>query len=248
LRKAVKDIRDGHGAAEAFIVDVTQPNDVEKLATAIFDKFGSVRLLVNNAGIEALGFTWEISSNEWSKLVSVNVLGVANCVRAFVPRMLASGEECWISNVASQAALDNIPGQGAYCVTKHAVQSLTECLYVELSLKTSLIHVSSIIPGMVRTNIFDETKQETGLVTQLSLYREKMASLMALYGQPAEESAVRIIQQIAENNFWVCTHPEGAANAARNRAAYLNEQLHPRLVGDAARALEIWQSCEPNMP
>ena len=97
------------GDAEAAVVDVSKTDDVAKLADHVFSTYNGVRLLINNADIETLGFFWEISDRQWDAVSGVNITGIAAVTRAFLPRMLASGQECWIANVSSLGVLGVLP-------------------------------------------------------------------------------------------------------------------------------------------
>ncbi|KAM5353393.1 hypothetical protein ACJ41O_000043 [Fusarium nematophilum] len=116
------------GRAEAISVDVSRPEELDRLSDHVFAQYGSVRLLINNAGIETLGSCWEVSATRWEATLNVNIHGVVHGVRAFLPRMIASGDECWIANTSSAGAFATIPGQSAYIMTKHALQAFTEAL------------------------------------------------------------------------------------------------------------------------
>jgi short-subunit dehydrogenase len=143
----------------------------------VFETYGSVRLLINNAGIETLGFTWEISLALWEDALNVNLHGVVHSVRVFLPRMLATGETCWVANLVSVGAFGVMPTQAAYILTKHAVQSFSECLYLEMQLKKAPIHVCSVLLGMLKTRIFDE-KGGKGEPSGAARYRRAMREMM----------------------------------------------------------------------
>jgi NAD(P)-dependent dehydrogenase (short-subunit alcohol dehydrogenase family) len=84
------------GAAAGLTVDVTKEASVEALADQVFDRFGTVHLLFNNAGVglgEAQRAIWTLPMNDWRWGFDVNVLGVVHGIRAFVPRMLERGED-----------------------------------------------------------------------------------------------------------------------------------------------------------
>src|SRR6185312_13916127 len=95
------DIRAAGGIASAIRVDVSIPVELDRLADHAYAEFGDVRLLVNNAGIETLGFVWELPVERWETTLAVNIHGVIHGVRAFAPRMLRSPDQTFIANVAS---------------------------------------------------------------------------------------------------------------------------------------------------
>jgi NAD(P)-dependent dehydrogenase (short-subunit alcohol dehydrogenase family) len=234
-----EEIQQAGGTAEAYVVDVTIPEEVENMAEAVFTKYGGVTLLINNAGIEVLGQVWEVSPAQWQKVFAVNVLGVVNSLRAFVPRMLKSGKESWLSNVASQIAVGHLPGQGAYSASKHAVQNITETLFLELDLLHAPIHVSTVIPGMVQTSIF-KAALDGGDGSVSSRFRHSLAGFISAHGQDANESAKRILRSIAANEFWIATHPEHADEFLTERADFLKEKRNPA-ISEQSKAL--WQAC-----
>lgn len=221
-------IRDAGGAAHAVALDVSQPAELDRLAAEISDKHGDVRVLINNAGIETLGNVWDIPVARWEATLNINIHGIVHGCRAFLPRMLASGQEAWIANLTSIGAFGVMPGQTAYIMSKHAVQSFSECLYLELELTGAPIHVCSVMPGMLRTSIFDESAG-AGEPAGGSVQRRKMQEMMATYGMDLDEGCQRIIEQMAENRFWVHTQPEMSLGSMRSRIAFFESQQPPVL-------------------
>jgi NAD(P)-dependent dehydrogenase (short-subunit alcohol dehydrogenase family) len=216
------------GRAEAIAVDVSNPAALDTLADAVFARHGAVRLLINNAGIETIGYSWEIPAERWEATLNTNIHGVVHGVRAFVPRMLASGCDGWIGNLASIGAFGVMPAQTAYIMTKHAVQSFSECLYLELQLKKAPIHVSSIVPGMVQTSIFEDAAG-IGEPADAAVHRRKMREMMATGGMDLESSSRSILAQMADRRFWVHTQPEMTQAAIESRIAFLRGQNPPQL-------------------
>ena len=104
------------GGAETLTVetDVCDPAALDRLAASVHEHWGDVRLLVNNAGIETLGFSWELSAADWERTLGVNIHGVIHGVRAFAPRMIASGKPAYIANVSSIGGLGMMPLQTSY--------------------------------------------------------------------------------------------------------------------------------------
>ncbi|KAK2770184.1 hypothetical protein FQN53_005694 [Emmonsiellopsis sp. PD_33] len=234
--RVCQEIISAGGKAEAITVDVSVPSNLEKLAETVFTKHGSVRLLVNNAGIETLGFIWEIPEARWEAALNINVHGVIHSVRAFVPRMLTSGAECWIANLSSIGAFGMMPAQAAYMLTKHAVQSFTEALFLELQLKKAPIHVSSVMPGMVKTGIF-AAEGGVGEPEGAARYRTAMREMMSNYGMDLDEGCKLIMEQVAAGKFWVSTQPEMTSEVLAGRAAFLTGQRDPEIAETARHLL-----------
>jgi NAD(P)-dependent dehydrogenase (short-subunit alcohol dehydrogenase family) len=230
-------IRDAGGKAEAQLVDVSRPEELDRLAEDVFARHGAVRLLVNNAGIETIGNSWEIPAARWEATLNINIHGVVHGVRAFVPKMIAKGEEAWVANLASIGSFGMMPTQTAYIMTKHAIQSFSECLYLELQRAGAPVHVASVIPGMLKTSIF-EVKAGAGEPDQAARHRAVMRELMANYGMDLEEGVRNIFAGIAANKFWVSTQPAMTADAIAGRVAFLSEQRDPELGEQARQLLE----------
>ena len=233
--QTVAQIKAAGGKAEAEKVDVSVPEELDRLAATVFDRHGSVRLLINNAGIETVGYTWEIPTARWEATLNINVHGVIHGVRAFVPHMIASGQEAWIGNLSSVGAFGQMPGQTAYTVTKHAVQAFSECLYLEMELKGLPIHVSAIVPGMLRTNIFN-AEAGAGEPANAASHRKAMFEMMRDYGMDLDEGCRLFLEQMAQNKFWAHSQPEMSEQLIGGRVKFLQEQLPP-IMPDLARQI-----------
>jgi len=235
LEQVAADIEATGASALPVVTDVTDIAALERLADAAYDRFGDVRLAVNNAGIETIGFSWEIPDETWDRLLSINVRGVVHGSRIFARRMLASGTQGYIANVASIGALGMMPTQAPYMMSKHAVLSFTECLYLEMQLKKAPIQISAVLPAQVATRIFEDAPadRQSGFVER---QREMMHAMITQIGVTPEQAGKSILDGIAAGEFWVSTHPETTAQIAKNRSAYLAALALPALA-EQARAL-----------
>lgn len=231
-------IREKGGKAEHKAIDVSVPSELEALAEDVFARHGHVRLLINNAGIETLGFSWEIPASRWDAILDINVKGVINGVRAFAQRMIDQGEECWIANLASIGAFSVFPTQTAYIVTKHAVQAFSEGLFLEMQLKKTSVNVCSVIPGMLKTSIFD-AEPGAGEPASAKTYRQMMHSAMHTYGMDLNEGVKIMMRQIAEGKFWVSSQLEMTAQAVRRRVEFLKDQRDPAIAEDSKHLLGL---------
>ena len=143
----------GGDAVFAVPTDVTDPDAVEALAAAAVERFGALHIAVNNAGIVNGGPSWELSLDDWRRVLDVNLWGVIHGIRAFVPRILATGEEGHVVNTASMAAVVPFPHIGPYTVSKHGVLGLSDVLRLDLELIGAPVGVSVVMPGMVKTGM-----------------------------------------------------------------------------------------------
>jgi NAD(P)-dependent dehydrogenase (short-subunit alcohol dehydrogenase family) len=143
----------GHQVA-GIATDVADPDSVERLADAAYERFGAVHLLCNNAGVEGYldGPIWAATSKDWEWTVGVNFWSVVHGIRAFVPRMLAGGEPGHVVNTCSMTAV--VSAGNMYSITKHAVLALTEVLALDLARRDAPIGVTALCPGIIATNLF----------------------------------------------------------------------------------------------
>ena len=138
--------------------DVSRQSDVDALRDAALAKFGAVHVVCNNAGVAPGGLAWENTLEDWQWCMGVNVYGVIHGLRSFVPLMLSQQDEGHIVNTASVAGLLSPPGMAIYCVSKHAVVTLTECLHHDLAGKTDRVKASVLCPAYVPTGIADSER------------------------------------------------------------------------------------------
>ncbi|SAK78660.1 oxidoreductase [Caballeronia catudaia] len=215
LAATVEAVRATGGDAIGVTTDVSDSAQVEALARATLDAFGGVHLLFNNAGVGAGGFVWENSANDWQWVFGVNVMGVANGLRAFVPIMLEQKEPAHIVNTASVAGLLAAPAMGVYNASKHAVVAMTETLHHDLRLAgASLIGVSLLCPAFVPTGIADAERSRPEALANAAPYTasQKLAARQltrAVEGgkRSARDIAGATFDAVREGRFYVITHP-----------------------------------------
>ena len=146
------------GKVIAVACDVTRLTDVEAARDATLKAFGRIDILVNSAGIAGQNVvTWKYPSEEWSRVMRVNLDGVFLCCRAVVPLMIAQNYGR-IVNVASIAGKEGNPNAVAYSASKAGVIALTKSLGKELARHD--IAVNAITPAAARTAIFDQMSKE----------------------------------------------------------------------------------------
>src|SRR5215472_10419781 len=132
--------------------DVSDGDQVDSLRDRALEAFGAVHVVCNNAGVSGTGRPlWEMSRRDWEWVMGVNLWGVINGIRSFVPVLLQQ-DAGHVVNTASMAGV--IPGVlGSYSVTKHAVVALSEALHFQLLPLGAPVGVSVLCPGWVRTRI-----------------------------------------------------------------------------------------------
>lgn len=152
LAVAETTLQDAGVAVLTVAMDVTKPEDWQRLADAAQDKFGKIHMLVNNAGVASRpGPVEHTNLEDWRWVLDVNLMGVVQGAATMVPKIKQHGEGGWIVNVASMAGMAGVPFAGAYTATKVAVVGMSEAWQVELAPHN--IHVSVLCPAFVQTRI-----------------------------------------------------------------------------------------------
>ena len=153
LDAAVQALRHQERDVIGVRANVADPASVDELAAEALGAYGKVHLVCNNAGVlNSAGPVWEASVRDWQWMFGVNVWGVINGVRTFVPILIDQGEESHIVNTASIAGLGL--GNSIYSITKHTVVTLTEAVYIGLKQKgAEHVGVSVLCPTFVNTNL-----------------------------------------------------------------------------------------------
>ena len=224
--REVAGIAQAHGAAVLPIrLDVSKAAEVEALARATVERFGVPHVVFNNAGVGAGGLIWEHSLKDWEWVVGVNLMGVAHGVRVFTPLMLDAaakdpGYEGHVVNTASMAGLVNAPNMGVYNVTKHAVVSLSETLYQDLSLVTDQVSASVLCPFFVPTGIHQshrnrpaDLKDSGRKPTKSQLIAQAMSEQAVSKGKvTAHDVAQLVLDAVRDRRFYVYSHPKALAS------------------------------------
>jgi len=215
LSKTEAELKTLGGTVLGVRTDVSKRSDVELLARQTIDAFGQVHLLFNNAGVAAGGAPWEATWNDWEWVIDVNLWGVIHGVKIFMPLMLAQNQECHIVNTSSAAGLIVGGASAPYAVTKHAVVALSESMYLTLQQRSSLVKVSVLCPGLVRTNIINSERNRPAELQndQVTISPEMLASLAALKAtiesaMPPLQVADVVFDAIQKEQFYILSHPE----------------------------------------
>jgi len=225
------EIRVAGGNAVDAVCDVRDAAAVQRLADRVFDEFGAVRLLVNNAGVEQFGYLWDTPLANWQRIVDVNINGVFHGIRAFLPRMMSTDAPAWVWNLSSIGGVAVVPLQAPYIMSKHAVLALTECLNLEVQPAGHAhhIHVQAVLPGAVVSNIFESAGGvDTGNTDAAEGQRAAMLDIKAAAMDPLAAAQV-VFDQAAEGRFYLITQPDYVGAAMSERARVLTSQQAPQL-------------------
>jgi 2-dehydro-3-deoxy-L-rhamnonate dehydrogenase (NAD+) len=180
---AVEAAARGIGGSLALIADVTRAADVEAAMERVTGTWGRLDVLVNNAGITGRSFPiWELSDEDWQRVIDVDLTSVFLCCRAAVKRMLRQGGGR-IVNIASIAGKEGNPTLVPYSTAKAGVIGLTKALAKEVA--TRGILVNAVAPAVIRTELLEQMEPSTVelLVSKIPMGRvgrpEEVAALVA---------------------------------------------------------------------
>ena len=218
----------GSGAV-ARRVDVADAEAVDALADDCFAEFDQVDLLVNNAGVFQGGLCWERSVADWQWAFGVNVFGIINGQRSFLPRMIAQDTEGHVVNTASVAAFVSAPLSGPYVVSKCAAFSLTECLAHDLALVGSRIGASVLVPSAFDTAIAQSSDvRPARFGVDLTADGQGTAAALAQIvsqGMFPDEAVAPVIDGIRTGTFLIPTRPSYAEQLRHRHEALLAREL-----------------------
>ena len=213
--------------------DVSRAADVEAFAQACDERFGGVDWLFNNAGVAVLGPAWAATDADWQWVLGVNVLGVANGVRSFVPRMRARGRPAHVINTASAAGLATLAGSAVYSASKHAVVAFSECLARDLEQAGSPIGVTVVCPSLLPTGIHVSQRNRpdnlADTVAPAPAYDERVRQGMAASPIDATDAASATLAAVRAGRFYVIPHAHTGASVEKRMRAILSDfgREHP---------------------
>jgi len=186
------DLVKGRGAeVRSDVVDVSDRAAVAQWAADVVGQLGRVDVLVNNAGVSMSGDFEDMSYEEFDWILGVNLHGVVNGTKEFLPHLIASGDGA-VVNISSLFGLISMPGQTAYNATKYAVRGFTEALREEMIVNRHPVTVTCVHPGGIKTGIARHGRKTRGQDAAAidRLFEKRLARM------PAEKAA-RIILDAA---------------------------------------------------
>lgn len=218
LDRALAGFEAANVPVEAVLCDVASRESVEAMADRAFEVFGAVHVVFNNAGVAVSGPTADMSHEDWTWVMNVNLWGPIHGVETFVPRMISQRQGGHVLFTASFAGLVPNVGLGPYCVTKYGVVALAEVLQKEL--RDVGIGVSVLCPMRVGTNI-DTSERNRPLVLggphashQVPDQGDDNPDLAGRV-LPVEDVAREVVRAIRENRLYIVPHEESRAFVRR---------------------------------
>ncbi|MCB1704232.1 MAG: SDR family NAD(P)-dependent oxidoreductase [Halioglobus sp.] len=230
--------------------DVTSLDSLNALADSTESAFGHIDLVFANAGIGAgeSGAMWDYSDKDWQWCLNVNLWGVINSIRAFMPRLVARNEEAhFVVTGSGNGALLVYPDQPIYTASKAAVHAITENLHYQVQAAQSPVKVSALFPGphVVDTGLFNSGRvrpqelkkdvegNESGISSVEDM--KKMCEQFGIELQTThpDEVAEMAVEGLQKDAFWLlATTPETDAKIRARADMILNRETPvPNMVG-----------------
>jgi NAD(P)-dependent dehydrogenase (short-subunit alcohol dehydrogenase family) len=182
IEHVADEIRRCGGDASAVACDVTDPQAIEQLAATARRLFGSIGVLVNNAGAATAAALDRTTLEAWNTAFAVNATSAFLCLKAFVPEMVRAG---WgrVVNVASTAALSGDRYISAYAASKHALLGLTRSVAAEVA--THGVTVNAVCPGFLATGMTEQS----------------IARIVSATGRTADDARAAIARRNPQNRL-----------------------------------------------
>ncbi len=226
--------------------DVSDAASMTALAAQVFARHPTVHLLFNNAGIgtdEMQTPLWESSRNDWTWALSVNLWGVIHGIRAFVPTMLARGEEGHVVNTSSgNGGLFPLPTTPIYATTKAAVTCVSEVLHHQLQMARAKLKAGVLFPGphIVNTRIFESARNrplDLPMETDPDRPPPTLADIKTMAKQVGVDLAVTEPAEVAEfafsaireDRFWLLPPSKDVDARIRGRLESILERRTPEM-------------------
>ena len=185
------------------VCDVAKLEDVEQLAYQTYERFNQVDLLINNAGISGpLAPIWELSFQQVSQVMDVNLYGVLHGLQVFLPRMFQQQSPSHLVNMASFYGLCSGSQMAAYAMSKHAIVALTESLYFDLKRLNKSVSVSVVCPSFANTQLLENSAPQS--FDKL----HTMVNQLVQRGRAAEDIADYILREVGNKTFYILPDKE----------------------------------------
>jgi NAD(P)-dependent dehydrogenase (short-subunit alcohol dehydrogenase family) len=211
------------------VCHVSDVGAVDALADSVFDRWGQVDVLCNNAGVFVGGLIWDRPDADFEFVLGANLWGILNGIRSFVPRMIDQGTEGHVVNTSSVAGLFGAPFEAPYAISKFAAFAATESLAHDLQSVGSSIKASVLCPGMITTNIVTSDRlRPPALVTDVTEDQKFVSDYLAgavAGGMDPAEVARTVVAAIRAEQFLILTHDSYARELAARYEALIARRL-----------------------
>lgn len=206
----------GAQVPEHRVLDVSDYDEVAAFAAAIHANHPSMDVVLNIAGVSAWGTVDRLTHDQWSRMVSINLMGPIHVIEAFLPLMVAARRGGRLVNVSSAAGLVALPWHAAYSASKFGLRGLSEVLRFDLA--RHRIGVSVVVPGAVRTPLVNTV--EIAGVDREDPKVSRWVDRFSGHAVSPERAAEKILAGVAKNRYLIYTSPDIRALYAFKRLAW----------------------------
>ena len=230
------------------VVDSSNREATERFAAKVVKAFGQVDVVINNAGIASKGYLDEVDYATFERVINVNMWGVINSIRAFMPRLIARNAEAhFVVTGSGNGALLVYPDQPIYTASKAAVHAITENLHYQVQAAQSPVKVSALFPGphVVDTGLFNSGRvrpqelkkdvegNESGISSVEDMKKMCEEFGIELQTTHPDEVAEMAVAGLQKDAFWLlATTPETDAKIRARADMILNRETPvPNMVG-----------------
>jgi len=232
LNETVEMLRKFNVSVSSHVLDVADKEAIEALPQKVIDQHGKVDLVFNNAGVSTGKHFKDMEEENWDWVMDINLHGVINSTRAFIPHMIDRPEAA-IVNTSSIFGMVAVPGQTVYHATKFAVRGFTESLAIEMAQTNENLQIHCVHPGHVGTNIeansrMDEEDLQTDEEGRSSIFTRE---------QPTT------VEEMADSFREGGMHPSKAAQIILNGVKRNKRRI---FIGLDSKLLELSQRIFPN--
>lgn len=194
-----------------YVLDVADRDAIYAHAEDVARDFGSVNLVINNAGVALSASVREMTDEDFKWIMDIDFWGVAHGTRAFLPHLIESGDG-HVVNISSVFGLIGVPKQSAYNAAKFAVRGFTEALRQEMKLENQPVAVSCVHPGGIRTNIANAARM--GISDNAEALRKGFDKLAMT---TPEKAANTIVRGVLKDESRILVGPDAWGIEALNR-------------------------------
>jgi NAD(P)-dependent dehydrogenase (short-subunit alcohol dehydrogenase family) len=206
----------GAQVPEHRVLDIADYQDVASFAAHIHTNHPSMDVVMNIAGVSAWGTVDQLTHQQWSKMVAINLMGPIHVIETFVPPMVAAGRGGHLVNVSSAAGLVALPWHAAYSASKYGLRGVSEVLRFDLA--RHRIGVSVVVPGAVNTPLVNTV--EIAGVDRDDPKVQRWISRFSGHAVTPEKAAEKILAGVAKNRFLIYTSADIRALYAFKRVAW----------------------------
>jgi 3-hydroxybutyrate dehydrogenase len=193
------ELRDRHGVGAVYLpADLSKPGEIRALVSSALERFGSVGILVNNAGIQHIAPIHEYPEDRWDQILAVNLSAAFHTTKALLPHMRTAG---WgrIINIASAHGLVASPSKSAYVASKHGLIGFTKVTALENG--AFGVTANAICPGWTRTPLAEKQVADRAARAGTSIQQEELQVLLEKQAIPAFTTP----EQIASLAVFLCS-------------------------------------------